>query len=111
MFLIPSIGSALGVRVYQIANGNDTIVSPVSLKVSSRIAFWNENVAAAEARKAEGAEMLALIIIVIINIIIIIIFNIIYYYYYYYYYYYSFILSDFADDKNQNFVIFNMVSR
>ena len=61
MCLIPSIGSALGVRVFHISNVNATIVSSVSLKVSGRIAFWNESVAAAEARKAEGASMLALL--------------------------------------------------
>ena len=50
------IGSALSVRVFQIANVNDTIVSSVSLKVSGRIAFWSESMAAADARKAEGAS-------------------------------------------------------
>ena len=61
MCLILSIGLAFGVRVFQIANANATIVSSVSLKVSGRIVFWNESVAAADARKAEGSSMLALL--------------------------------------------------
>ena len=60
MCLIPSIDSALGVRVFQISNVYPTIVSSVSLKVSGRIAFWSESVAAADARKAEAARKLAL---------------------------------------------------
>ena len=61
MCLISSIGLALGVGIFQITNVNATIVSSVSLKVSGRIAFWSESVAAAEARKAEGISMLALL--------------------------------------------------
>ena len=51
----------MGVRVFQIVNVNATIVSSVSLKVSGRIAFRSESVAAAEDRKAEGASMPALL--------------------------------------------------
>ena len=61
--LIPSIGSALGVRVFQIANLNATIVSSVSLKFPAELCFGVRagRGAAAEARKAEGTSMLALL--------------------------------------------------
>ena len=61
MCLIPSNGSTLELRDFQVDRANANTWSSISRNSSGKIAFWRENVAAADIRKDEGASVHALL--------------------------------------------------
>ena len=61
MCLIPSNGSTLKLRDFQVDRANANTGSFISRNSSGKRAFWRESVAAADARKADGASVRSLL--------------------------------------------------
>ena len=61
MCLMPSNGSTLELRDFQVDRANANAGSSISRNSSGKIAFWRESVAAADTRKAEGGSVHALL--------------------------------------------------